>query len=287
MFDMQNGWLRFRPFKWYQLPELKELEPNANAPFHRHGAGEEPSFVRKQWVLRWPGTLTRRRLITIPCEVISRWPSCQGMGYLEGGFPIEELIRGDRIPKKHTPESIAYFLAVNHKMYHKNGVQYDVAGMPAKAVQKVVDAVFAFDQVALDTLKYLKWLAEVHRSFPLFQGFDTNVREQLTGVARKAAQLFFYLAFDYVYDPEAKWYVRNLKGYDRCAAYLHWVGRTGQGIYRSHAELDPRYDATLDNRWPEMQYIFRSLDNWDLWKMRQYQHENGAESEVEEGEDKS
>jgi len=269
-----------------------ELEPYTpvDAPFHRRGA-VKPAFVRKQWVLRWPGTVTGRPPeVHIPSPIVRQWPNCEELSdsILPGGRTIENILMQDLIPKENTPEAVAYFLAINHKMYHpQKGVQYDVAGLPAKIVQEVVDAVFAFDQDALAALRYLKWLAEGHRYFPLFRSFDTNVREQLMGVAEKAAQLFFYLAFDYQYDPETKWYARDRKWFDRCATYLHWVGRTGQGLYRSHAGLDPQHDTALGERWPDMKAVFESLDKWDLWKMRQYQHEDGASSEAEEGEIKS
>jgi hypothetical protein len=176
------------------------------------------------------------------------------------------------------PESVAYHLAINEHAYGK--AAHPVCGLPARRVRQVLGAEFAVPDRHMATLSYLKWHAEGHRTHPLFQSFDTNVREELAKLGIESARLYLYLLQDCIYDHEAKWWSRweDRHWWGRMATYLHWVGRTGTGLYERRAF--PWRDAPLRDRMEkELPDVVDALDTWRKTQevSRGWSHESGSD----------
>lgn len=227
-FKAENGWLRYRPFNKYQLPELTE-EPGKNT-----------------FKLSWPGAEEGGICyVHIPWVIARNWDSTPTFGG-------EDLSLSDYINEQNSynlpndlPEVIAYHLAINHKRYN---VETSIAGLPHLWVRRVLDAEFTIEPEYLTALKYLKWLAESHIHHPLLTNFDTNVRETLMGINEKAANLYFYLLGDCLYNKNHTWHL--------VASYLHWVGRVGSGAYEIKSGLD-RNEVSKD--------LWEGLNYWAQW----------------------
>lgn len=303
MFSVQSEWLHYSPFLNYKLPDI-EFKPR-----YGDGEGENPGiakfvskktgevvFTRTMYRLRWPGERDRDHDDSIPSTIVQHWPSelakqCKDRIQREdkGAFeaiPIRHILEQEMLPPADAiPEAIAYHVAVNHKLYFKDkgirkaGVQFPVAGLPTRRVQQILDTTFALNDEAISTLKYLKWLAEGHHHHPLFGGFDTCIRESLMGVSHEAARLFFYLIYDYQYDEENGWWARDDRKLDyQIPLYLHWVGRTGMGMYQHLSNIPPAATHCSERSW-DVRYpdILDQLKRWDCWKMRKYMHETGED----------
>jgi hypothetical protein len=246
MFSVNSsGWLEYQPFTRYKLPSLHAL--GEKFEIHRRGGGSVgvPPIKHHGYRLRWPGEMREGEGdACIPMGIVRSWGTlaeATGEGHdLQALMLVGSLVDPWRFPDP-LPESLAYHLAVNHNQYWGPQVlrKYPVAGLPPYRVDQVLDAEFIVPANYLSALKYLKWLAEGHRHFPLFRGFDTNIRDQLTDVCLTAVQLFFKLLGDCQYDREKRFWQRGDDRFHwwRLATYLHWVGRTGCGLYDEHADI--------------------------------------------------
>jgi hypothetical protein len=276
MFDTQCGWLRYRPFHRYELPTpyyaLSSGDPDNpdTGPFVDRRTGKT-LFTRKLWALTWPGETERAHQAMIPASIVQRWPNWKPDPRADQShYSIGRILeRGWLPPDNMIPETIAYHLAINYKNLALDAVPYPVCGLPAARVQQVIDARFAIDGTAHAALQYLKWMAEGHRDHPLLRCFDTNIRDTLGGLNHEAVRLYFYLLYDYLYDAESKWWSRDGRSTQQAVAiYLHWVGRTGGGLYESLSGLRGR---TLEDA-PDVK---AQLERWDMWSMRDKMHEDG------------
>jgi len=287
MFYENGGWLHYKPFDTYRLPEIV-VDPGETASFIRkEGKNRSSGFEKKLYKLQWPGK-NESEFENIPTEFLEHWPymnwpKCRN----SSAYSLDYLLVTDSLPvERDMPENIAYHLAVNHdrlavthkRLFPGQKVKYAVAGLPAKDVQKVLDAQFALDGHAIAALKYLKWVAETHRPHPLLQGFDTMIREELSGLGEKATELYFYLLCDYLYDSGAKWYAR-IPNFHRLLRYFHYVGRTGRDRYRYVSGLgavavDGISKETLDG-----------IQNWNPTGSRCYSHVTGKDPAVREPEE--
>lgn len=301
MFFVKDSWLQYEPFQHYRLPEIV-FKPH----YHEHGA-ENPgmanfvnkdtgklAFRRSMYRLRWPGERDRGHDDRIPTRIIQHWPNALSRQFQDiieradkGAFEpvtLVHLLEQQMLPPDdQIPEAIAYHLAVNHKLYFPDvGVQFPVAGLPARRVQQVLDATFALDDKTLAALRYLKWMAEGHHEHPLLQDFGTAVQGTLGILGQTAAELFFYLIFDCQYDTKTQWWARNDGGLAyQIPLYLHWVGRTGMGMYSHMATIPPpaRHcsDPPWDERYPD---VLDQLKRWDMDKMRRFMHIEGKVPEA-------
>ena len=187
MFSIRDRWLQYEPFNHYRLPEI------VPKPYHgRYSSGDNPgcaiftnkdtgklAFRRSMYRLRWPGERDRQHDDGIPTTIMQHWPNAQSRRLkkinqehdqtplMEGGpvdavgpLSLRHVLAHEMLPPDdQIPEAIAYHLAVNHKLYFPEGgagVQFPVAGLPARRVQQVLDATFALDDKTVAALRYLK-----------------------------------------------------------------------------------------------------------------------------------
>jgi len=246
----QFGRLRYAPFRYYQLPELFRVDDGAAEFARRHGDTDEdgfgpPMFRRPRFRLRWPGENTKD--VQLPAHYIEKldwWPRKADQSHYGIREFHEEWVEAGR-PLIH--EALAYHMAVNPAHLCDWAVDVPkqprprVCGLPPDRVDQVLDAEFAIDEKAFATLTFLRWRAESDYMHPLLRGFDTNVRETLSEMQHETVRMFFYLLSDYRYDAQARWWDRGLEKFvwQRLATYLHWVGRTGRGLYGTFAHIDP------------------------------------------------
>jgi len=292
MFTTSCGWLKYHPFSKYRLPTPYHCEDTGHArdgetlevPFVDNRTGKE-RFKKKLWFLRWPGQVSeeRARKAQVPAAVVERWPDFKGKdGEGNSHHTVASILENDWLPKENIPELLAYHIAVNYKELGFSKVPYPICGLPAARVQELLDARFTLDRSAPAALTYLKFVAEGHRGHPLLEGFDTNIRETLYGINHEAVRLYFYLLSDYLYDFEAKWWARDGKHLWRpMAIYLHWVGRTGAGLYDSFSgfrgsDWMTRMAQEGLEEAPDLQ---EQLEKWDLWEHRLYNHD-GSHDEI-------
>jgi len=307
MFFVKDAWLRYEPFNHYRLPEIVPqpytgsygTTPHTVALFTDKTTGKL-AFKRPLYRLKWPGERNGGHNDGIPSTIMQHWPNAQSRRIkkinddnaktplIKGGpvdavkpISLSSLLSQEMLPPDdQIPEAIAYHLAVNHKLYFPNaGVQFPIAGLPARRVQQVFDSTFALDDKALAALRYLKWMAEGHHKHPLLQDFDTTVKETMGILGQTATELFFFLLYDCQYDMEKGWWAKGDRGLAfQIPLYMHWVGRTGMGLYADHATIPPgaRHcsDPSWDERYPD---VLDQLKRWNMDKMRGYMHESGGE----------
>lgn len=303
MFSVQSsGWLSYTPFHHYRLPEIvykprpgEDDDGNPSRVEFIPKDNGEVAFTQTRYRLRWPGEQTEIRDDGIPVSIVQHWPSDSakelmqdiekaktentGKGLYED-IPLSSILKKNMLPPPdEIPEDIAYHLAVNHRLYFGNkGVRYPLAGLPARRVQQILNLTFALDEKHVSALRYLKWVSETHHRHPLLQGFDTNVRETLMGLSHKAAALFFYLICDCQYDEESHWWARHENRIPyQMPLYMHWIGRTGQGLYTGLAGIPPevskfRPESSWDICFPD---VIDQLNRWDCDRMRHYMRDDG------------
>jgi len=291
-FTTSCGWLEYRPFRTYELPTHCHVEDDngevVKARFVDKRDPDSVRFTRKLYRLCWPGEQFSRgiRDAAVPASVVEKWPKFKSDPKCsQSHHTIQEILDGDWLDDE-PPYLVAYHIAINYKLYGLDKVPFPVAGLPASYVQKVVDARFAFDEDAVPALTYLKFLAEGHRGHPLLINFDTMIRDGLMSVGQDAAYRFFWLAGDYLYDAERQWWAEHNESrrlWHRVACYLHWVGRTGTGLYVHHSRLAERSGPKLDEA-PELR------DRLASWFERQHKsraksHVTGKDPCVGEGEE--
>lgn len=251
------GHLEYAPFRQYLLPEIVPCEQDDEgifaefAPRNRDTDGDgfgPPMFRRPLYRLRWPGEGSKANNAQVPADSIGEDLSaaveaCWEPNSASSHYSLHEIVGAWKAldPQPPLPESVAYHLAVNHSYTNLLDRRPAVAGLPANRVDQVLDARFALDQKAVSTLTYLKWAAESEYHNPMYRAFDTNVRESLYGIQHEMVRMYFYLLADHRYDADRRWWDRGLLPFAwyRLATYLHWVGRTGHGLYASHAHIDP------------------------------------------------
>jgi hypothetical protein len=286
LFDVTaGGWLRFRPFRRYELPVCRPTEPNEGpekAPFFDKRA-EKVIFHRRLWRLEWPGETDRALQVQVPASIVMRWPAweedpSQGQSH----YSIGDILDNNWLPPDgEIPETIAYFLAVNYRYLGFEEVRYGVCGLPAARVQQVVDARFAVHPSMHSTMQYLKWMAEGHRHHPLFTQFGSNFTDALAEVNHTFVSLYFHLLGDHLYDPESRWWARHDKKlWTAIATYLHWVGRTGTGLYDTLSRLSGddwlRHNAQKGLRdAPDLDARLKTYLRGDMDRMRNYSHTHG------------
>jgi len=280
-FWISSGWLRY--FDSYELPCLVKLNED-EVEFVRDSSGD---VIKKEplYRLQWPGEGDTNR-DGVPDKIVRKWPEAKAyFAQLEedrnaqSHHSLKDLLKWDAIPER-TPETVAYHLAVNQKMY--GPIQYDVCGLPAARVSETLGAVFALDRDYYAAIVYLKQMAETHREHPFFQGFDTSVRDSLHKITQESVWLFFFMLGDCLYNREKKWWARGPKSnwWAHQAAYMHWVGRTGSGLYHSFAKFPRKTDEYMYKRAEvEIPDVLECLTRWSSsgWseKARGNSHEDG------------
>jgi len=271
----QRGRLSYAPFIHYQLPNIVS-DDNGPAEFARRQRDTDddgfgpPVFRRPLYRLRWPGESSKD--VLVPGEIVYKWkwwkhPAAKPK---YAGIPIREIHENWReagYPPLH--EDIAYHMAVNPGHLcdwacdEPKQPRPQVAGLPSKRVDEVLNARFAIDEKAMATLQYLHWMAESHYQHPFFKGFDTNIRETLYEFQHEAVRLFFYLLADYRYDAETRWWDRGLDRFvwQRLSCYFHWVGRTGRALYGWLSHIHPpgiRQDLVEE----QMKDVLKADNKW-------------------------
>lgn len=307
MFSIRSGWLHYEPFNTYLLPEIVR-----DGSAHLRRNDEEEGRIVPRYRLKWPGEIHRPWDVPFPEELVNSW----------GGDLASELdpdhpdrsrlyfymlmgegydLSGYRLPEE-PPVSVAYHLAVNGAWTPKKKdqvgkvcVPYPVAGLPSSTLLNILFEGFVIDPEYMAALLYLKAQAESHHRHPIFQPFDTAIREQLMGFGVEAARLYFMLLGDCLYSPMDQWYRRRGKqAWAKLACYLHWVGRTGTGCYAWNAgvkeeDLERFEHAMGDEITVRMREWSRTPDDDDvgaMWEMRKNSHITGKDpAVVEKGEE--
>jgi hypothetical protein len=285
MFGINAGWLTYEPFHHYKLPTIVHAGEDYNhveAVFSKWELNKQKKerFRLPMYRLEWPGVMRDGddpSKDTIPEEILSNWEiMTTTKGLVQSHLPAQFkmplslkwiLDQGMHLPTR-LPSCVAYHLAVNTDTYSKTASPVTkhrpVGALPGERVSQVLDARFGLNAEHLAALRYLKWHAEGHHRHPLFQGFDTMIREMLMGVSHKAAQLYFKLLGDCLYDKETEWWDRKVKKHWwRLASYFHWLDRTGSGLVHTSGFSD------LEGGWddPEMEDVrlrakeFEELDH--------------------------
>ena len=270
LFHSDGMWLRYKPFRRYQLPEVVSLDETV-----RVSKDGETGHI---FYLRWPGMGVPHYddplCCEIPQDILRSW--CES---IPSDRSLRSLLSGGSVPSS-PPISVAYHVAVNtHRIrWSKDGVTrwdnddiplasdglppFSVAGLPPDALRYVLGQRFALDASYLGAVKYLKWLAEGHRNHPLFRLFDTMIEEELMDVSTRCAQLFFFLLGDCIWDFKSKepFFSRDLDrfAWAPMASYLHFAGRVGVGRIEDQSGID---------KWRDRQTmpfkVFESIDSWD------------------------
>ena len=224
-------------------------------------------WQRKLYRLEWPGELPDGHAPKeggwdqVPAVFLERLGLCRcgkgtdtngdgdclacahsGGGHGALSHSLLTAIRSGWIPPKELPLAIAYHMAVNGRIYHplktetpggvSGNVHHPVAGLPAHRVLDVLDARFALDTNAVNTLKYLQWEAESWYHNPMMRGFDTMVREGLYRICWTMVQSYFWLLGDYLYDRQTFYWDKSASSHHwwQLAGCLFWAGRVGNGI---------------------------------------------------------
>ena len=230
----RDGWLEYSPFQTYKLPEFVVLEeavhgtPKAvHAPFIR-AKTNEVAFTRPLYRLRWPGQGRQPNQVggEIPSGILNVWPWQHEVPpglvrQAKGNVPLSKLtpfLDADF----ELPLCVSYHLAVN-----SSTVKNHVGGLHAQFAQEVVDARFALNGEYRAALTYLKWLAETHWQHPLLLPIkNLLIQERIAGISKAAANLYFKLLRDCIYDPDTQWWSRGPLDWDwdKLASYMHWIG---------------------------------------------------------------
>jgi hypothetical protein len=301
MFSVHCGWLKYKPHQQFKLPRLIhryekdhqgfESGKPIQALFVRKG-DPQVAFSRPLYELEWPGTMQVKEGSTewgdwIPDDILGNIkgfehlkpnPNAHPDHHKDSGHTLRRIIQENLTPlPRRIPDSIAYHLAVNRNLYYgPNSIpKHPVAGLPETRLTQVLSGHFALNSSYHTAITYLKWLGETHWQHPFLGDFDTNVREELAGIAIKAIQLYFYLLGDCLYDPDTKWFSRHgVKSYwQYLANYLWWIGRTGGGLYADHAGLtESRSDVTKMP--PDVMECMREWEQ-NLEKSRMVDHVEG------------
>lgn len=160
-------------------------------------------------------------------------------------LPLEQFSEAIQQDESESGESI------NRKNHHL-AFSYS---LPPRYEEMVEDALFAIPKHALDTIQYLLLNANLHWNNPIYKGYDTNIRESLLDVSKAFIDKAFYLAFDYLYDPDTKYWRR--KGNHEIdndtlkdlTLYTFWRGRTGRGLqsYNAHMYGDANKKSKYNN----------------------------------------
>lgn len=302
IFSIRSGWLNYAPFNTYQLPRLvritaREVLGKEQFPAIQGLAGNKHvtvpfvsqagsvMFTRPLYRLVWPGERDEIEVGTdgVPASILKNIPGHEHVASQgktpEDGNSLIRMIRdkGSKFPRE-LPEIFAYHLAVNREHYYPrtdpgevkvklqyidHHVQHPVAALPMTRVDQVLDARFAVDGKYMAALEYLKWHAEGHHQHPMFTGFDTNVRETLMQLSHKSAELYFYLLGDCTYDQTTHYWSRRPRFvWHRLALYLHYVGRTGSGLYAKLSGIDPASGIRTDVVTEHMQDVLDRVDEW-------------------------
>jgi hypothetical protein len=206
---------------------------------------------------------------------------CTGHSHTQRSLHTMVCGMGIQLPRE-LPTVVAYHLAVNREVYYPErdehevyrfntepgappprGVRHPVAALPERRVDEVLNARFAVDASYMAALRYLKWVAEGHHRHPMFTDFDTSVRETLMELSHKAAELYFYMLSDCMYDLRAHYWARDGKFiWMRLALYLHYVGRTGGGLYARLAGIDPPSGIRADVVEKDMKDVLDRVVEW-------------------------
>lgn len=250
MFCMSCGRLSYKPFEKYQLPELiPDVDDKGEGRSVRLPHHEAPVVLYR---LLWPGQCLSGPA-SLPWEEVKTWPHAhEGLIFVPSG-PNTRGVRLRKMDGKHCllstlvrskvlpdemPESLAYHFAVNRHAYPEVSIKH-VAGLPIARVKQILEARFALDKTYIAAIEYLRQLALAHRDHPLLRDFDTIIRDYLGETCVLAVRNYFMLLGDCIYNEEEKAFARgpDRDWWDRMACYLHWVGRTGRGLYTFHSEL--------------------------------------------------
>ena len=268
-----SGWLKYQPFAHYRLPSLESLDTRFELSYRGKGT---PDYL-PGYRLRWPGEMQAddHQDASIPAQIVEGWPAfVKDPDGDQSHYSVSELLERGWMPDP-LPNSLAYHLAINHHMYKGPKIRhrkYSVAGLPALRVDQVLEAEFGVSKTYFAAIQYLKWLAEGHRQFPLFRSFDTSVRDMLGGIAITAAQLYFKLIGDCIFDRKKGFWYRGEDKYQwwRLASYLHWVGRTGVGLYAKHAGIEGVPQVLVDEELSDEKALelygdYVGCSIYDLW----------------------
>lgn len=259
--------LEYTPFEEHRLPELVEVTDENGKNVHGFIRKERSREVIREgqlYRLSWAGEMDHFGTfdVSVPLEIVEQWPSYEkcsvsSKNKIRGAHP--DALRGAGLsPTRRVPLSLLvkenvlplhgraaareipvwYHLAVNRKQYSKDGcAPHPVAALPAKRIDQVLGAVFMPDHKGYAAIQYLKHLAESHWSHPMFDSFDTAIRDELGKLSIKATQLYFQLISDYTYDPKTEYHDRSpdRHWWSELAGYFFWAGRTGGGLYAHNA----------------------------------------------------
>jgi hypothetical protein len=274
--EHQGGWLRYKPFGQYALPEIVSLDETVRLkPPERHGGSPvEPDPERRLYYLHWPGAGTPHADpygCEVPMHLVDQWIVDYGLVAHAKVPRTVRLLVQDRVLPPVVPIPLAYHVAVNSRRVQYTGsgkVEWvdglpamPVAGLTAAGASFVVGQSFALDGEDLAAIRYLKWLAEGHRHHPLFNRFDTSIHEELMGLSVKAAKLFFMLLGDCIFDPDEQFFSRDPRryGWNRLACYLHFAGRVGTGRIFDQSGMDT-WNKQNEKDFPG---IWFAMDEWD------------------------
>jgi hypothetical protein len=304
LFRVRDGWLRCDAQTKHKLPVLGFAEEEFEKHYMNRG-GVPVSFFR----LIWPGEVGRHARLddSLPASIVRHWPNPPKADPKDGRWTMDQVLSAGALPDP-LPESVAMHLAIHRERYK---VSVPVAGLPAEVVDRVFGARFEVDANYQGAIGLLASLAETYWGHPMFDGFDTIVRDNFLEPSIAATRQFFYAVGDCLHLPPASKTPREpmkvgvtyttadlQKGWsaderfsfwwDRFACYLWWQGRTGGACPPGFARLDytdrrgregmrPESRAELEALFPGLTARLTAYQTGQRPADPRYRHEAGAD----------
>jgi hypothetical protein len=139
-------------------------------------------------------------------------------------------------------DAICYHLWVNRDRYYFQipqalntppteavwGPEWGVMGMGRAQCHLLMEARFSMTPEYYSAIEHLRWTVDAYRHNPLFQGFDTMVREHLLGTAWAAHESYFFMISDTIACEDGQ--LERWSAWKELARYFHLAHRTGSGV---------------------------------------------------------
>ncbi len=120
-------------------------------------------------------------------------------------------------------------------------------------IEVIKTAGFKLNHESYAAVMYCQYKATNERKNLLYQSFDTEIRDQLQRPGIAFTQSFFTL-LGHAISPFPTDLKNPMTWWAELAGFLFWMGRTGSGLYYSHANFRPGFAGVF----PDMHAKFKN-----------------------------